>query len=250
MLSFVLVAGMASPAFAQESQVGPQVGPQEIVIPEGFSGIESAAPEDIVYDNGSPDFRTWISTSNGFLADDFILGEDATITDIHFIVDILPGFGFTGDVAAYAILADDANNPGVIIKMGVPVDFEIVPIDGENSEIWFDLEEPVPLLAGTKYWLAIDMDAAWTTTDSFIGEEAHAGTPGGSWNEPFAGFDFDLYLNFVLTSKQKLVGGELLPIDSTALILAGAQSFSWMIPVLLSGIGIGLFVVSRKSENS
>jgi len=44
------------------------------------------------------------------------------------------------------------------------------------------------------------------------------------------------------------VGGELLPIDSTALILAGAQSFSWMIPVLLSGIGIGLFVVSRKSE--
>ncbi len=44
------------------------------------------------------------------------------------------------------------------------------------------------------------------------------------------------------------VGGELLSIDSTALILAGAQSFSWMIPVLLSGIGIGLFVVSRKSE--
>ena len=47
-----------------------------------------------------------------------------------------------------------------------------------------------------------------------------------------------------------LVGGELLPIDSTALLLAGAQTFSWMIPVLLSGIGIGLFVVSRKSENS
>ena len=46
------------------------------------------------------------------------------------------------------------------------------------------------------------------------------------------------------------VGGELLPIDSTALMLAGAQSFSWMIPLVLSGIGIGLFVVSRKSENS
>jgi len=46
------------------------------------------------------------------------------------------------------------------------------------------------------------------------------------------------------------VGGEFLPIDSTALILAGAQSFSWMIPVVLSVLGIGLFVVSRKSENS
>jgi len=49
------------------------------------------------------------------------------------------------------------------------------------------------------------------------------------------------------TPEPTVVGGELLPIDSTALILAGAQSFSWMIPVILSGIGIGLFVVSRKS---
>jgi len=47
-----------------------------------------------------------------------------------------------------------------------------------------------------------------------------------------------------------LVGGELIPIETTSLILAGAQSFSWMIPVVLSGIGIGLLVVSRKSENS
>jgi len=44
------------------------------------------------------------------------------------------------------------------------------------------------------------------------------------------------------------VGGELIPIETTSLLLAGAQSFSWMIPVILSGIGIGLFVVTRKSE--
>jgi len=49
---------------------------------------------------------------------------------------------------------------------------------------------------------------------------------------------------------QQPVGGELLPIESTSLLLAGAQSFSWMIPVVLSVLGIGLFVVSRKSENS
>jgi len=51
-----------------------------------------------------------------------------------------------------------------------------------------------------------------------------------------------LFLN-----AQQVIGGILLPIETTSLILAGAQSFSWMIPVLLSGIGIGLFVVSRKS---
>jgi len=46
-----------------------------------------------------------------------------------------------------------------------------------------------------------------------------------------------------------VVGGEFLPIDSTALLLAGLQTSAiWMIPVVLSGIGIGLFAVSRKSE--
>ncbi len=46
------------------------------------------------------------------------------------------------------------------------------------------------------------------------------------------------------------VGGEIIPIETTSLILSNTQSFSWMIPVVLSGLGIGLFVVSRKSENS
>jgi len=44
------------------------------------------------------------------------------------------------------------------------------------------------------------------------------------------------------------VGGDFLQVDNTALLLAGAQSFSWMIPVVVSIAGIGLFVVSRKSE--
>jgi len=43
------------------------------------------------------------------------------------------------------------------------------------------------------------------------------------------------------------VGGELLSLDTTALLVAGAQSATWMIPVVLSVLGIGLFVF-RKSE--
>jgi len=45
------------------------------------------------------------------------------------------------------------------------------------------------------------------------------------------------------------VAGEIIPIDATSLLVAGAQSYSWMIPVVLSVLGIGLFVF-RKSENS
>jgi len=45
-----------------------------------------------------------------------------------------------------------------------------------------------------------------------------------------------------------IVGGEFLQLDTTSLLVAGAQSTTWMIPVILSAIGIGLFAVSRKSE--
>jgi len=49
---------------------------------------------------------------------------------------------------------------------------------------------------------------------------------------------------------ENVIGGKIIPIDATSLLLANTQSFSWMIPVVLSVLGIGLFVVSRKSENS
>jgi hypothetical protein len=44
-----------------------------------------------------------------------------------------------------------------------------------------------------------------------------------------------------------IVGGHGGPIDKTALLVTGAQlSASWMLPVLISAIGIGVFVVTRK----
>jgi hypothetical protein len=37
------------------------------------------------------------------------------------------------------------------------------------------------------------------------------------------------------------------PIDQSALLLAGVQSISmWMIPVILAGAGIGIFVIKRR----
>jgi len=42
------------------------------------------------------------------------------------------------------------------------------------------------------------------------------------------------------------VGGELIPIDSIMVLLAGTQmNAAWMIPVIVSGIGIAI-VIARK----
>ena len=43
------------------------------------------------------------------------------------------------------------------------------------------------------------------------------------------------------------IGGEILPIDTTALLLASTQSISmWMIPIAISAVGLGIVLVRRK----
>jgi len=47
------------------------------------------------------------------------------------------------------------------------------------------------------------------------------------------------------------VGGSMIPIDTTALLLAGVQSISmWMIPVVIACVGVSIFVVIRKNNHS
>jgi len=48
------------------------------------------------------------------------------------------------------------------------------------------------------------------------------------------------------TTKRMAVGGEFIPIDATAIVLAGSQTTAaWMIPVIVSGIGFAI-VIARK----
>jgi len=44
------------------------------------------------------------------------------------------------------------------------------------------------------------------------------------------------------------VGGQMLPIEASSLILAGAQSTTWLIPVIVSAVGIALVFGTRKSN--
>jgi len=47
--------------------------------------------------------------------------------------------------------------------------------------------------------------------------------------------------------QQAPIGGTLVPIDTTALLLASVQSISmWMIPVVAAGVAIGVFVIKRR----
>lgn len=44
----------------------------------------------------------------------------------------------------------------------------------------------------------------------------------------------------------EMIGGKTIPIESSSLLLAGAQSVTWLIPISLSIVGIGLVLVKRR----
>ncbi len=49
-----------------------------------------------------------------------------------------------------------------------------------------------------------------------------------------------------LDCPRQAVGGELIPLDTTMVLLAGTQmTMAWLIPVIVSVIGIGI-VIARK----
>ena len=107
-----------------------------------------------------------------------------------------------------------------------------------NDELVVDLGGVHPAVSGS-----VDLDTLGLT----IGET----------------YDFDLFFaerhttqsNFRIDTSIDLmqnlpVGGTSIPIDTTSLLLAGAQMTAyWLIPVIVAGAGIVLVFV-RKSENS
>jgi len=55
--------------------------------------------------------------------------------------------------------------------------------------------------------------------------------------------------SIILPPPPEFIGGSIIPVDTTSLVLAGAKTTAaWMIPVVIAGIGIGL-VVLRKFRN-
>jgi len=70
--------------------------------------------------------------------------------------------------------------------------------------------------------------------------------PNPDWEEITIQLNSDVNLVEIWTESFSFIGGELIPIDTTSLIVAGAQmNAAWMIPVIVSAIGIGI-VIARK----
>jgi hypothetical protein len=251
-LTLVLVAGLGSPAFGQVSTDPIQNG-------QVFTTSE-ANPEDIVYENGdaAQDGGYFINTNIVFF--DFELTEDVAITDYHFVLG-----EFFADIdplrpIQYIVRADNGGQPGdspvELLGTGIATNVEIEQIsDGEFGErwnVWFDFEEPIPLTANTKYWIAIQTGTLAAPADVLCNFSEPFGVGDDTWvwldgdpNQAINNGQLDCW--FQITAKDKVVGGELLPLDSTALMLAGLQSSAiWMLPILAGAAGAGAFYIKTR----
>ena len=240
-LALVLIAGLGTPAFA-DPQITQSDSPP--LTPSEISNIQTS--QNIVFDNGgAPDANagfTLINTQT--MAEDFIIDTNTLVTDFHFVS--------IGDPTnlEHTIFADAGGFPGAVLASGIPQNLVTSQI-GTSSlfEVGFDLEDPFLAEAGVQYWFGLhttnsnnDVDGAWvfSTSGGFGSGTATSTLPPTTWN--ISGLDSW----FLLSGNSPVVGGELLPIDTTALLLTGAQmNAAWMIPVIVSAIGIAI-VIARK----
>ncbi len=115
----------------------------------------------------------------------------------------------------------------------------------------FDFGSPIALTPGNLHTIEIAINDG----SSDILWLANAGNPyptGDSFSEssgiltPSTTIDLTLKTFFIEPPPDGVVGGTLIPIDATSLLLAGTQmTASWMIPVIVVGIGIAI-VIARK----
>ncbi len=249
-LALVLVAGLASPVFAQQLQ---NIQTETTEEPNRPLSDE----ENVIFDGGTADFFTAAEldlSPTTIWAEDFELTEANVLNDVH--IDVSE-FGDTAEIAQFEwfVYNDNAGSPGPLIASGIGINVHKMAIDQfDNFRYWFDLDNPVPLDADTRYWIGLrattsesPSDIFWWTTSSGFGNGCNVTTDnGGFWQNVCGGDTFQL--NLVLTGPH-IVGGELLPIDNTALVLAGIQSSTvWMFPVLAVAAGAGAFYLKVRAN--
>jgi len=232
-LALVLIAGLGSPAFAQTSFTDstPVLSSNQVFVP--------------LHGNDDQSFTGPFNQGGG----GFITAQQTTGQTFTSSVDNLVGvdlfmFEAEGSSNTVTVTIRDGDLFGAILgttNMVVNVPGTSI---GNPQAVHFDFPS-ITLVPGQTYGIQFEEPGPNTLRVAAADGDPYSGGAAFQNSAEVPDIDFGFVTYF---EEEPFVGGEFLPIESTTLLLAGAQSFSWMIPVILSGIGIGLFVVSRKSE--
>ena len=204
--------------FAVDSdEIGTGVFPANELVLGGHSG-STGAPSCISSNQPDTDFAIEITNT---------VSPPRSFDNLHYVADLDTSISnFDGLInGALAFRIDNAFSPGGC-GVNCPLFFESIAFDGvfEPGETWhFTVQDfSNPLFSA-----------------AHVGS---IGVPSGPQGDTSSGSIIEVFPDFFF------VGGTEIPIDTTPLLLAGVQSVSmWMIPVVLAGIGIGIFVIKRRN---
>jgi len=232
-LALVLIAGLGTPAFAQilgssttssSTVFTPTHGNVDQSFTGPFSQLGSVEPAFI------PSGQTFTPTASNLIGVDVFVGS----------------FFGGGGIGTLTVNVWDSNQPGVGNLLGSStVNIDTTGTDFLNPiTVHLDFS-PIPIVPGNIHALQFivgDPNDTLEASCDFSGQ-TDAYTGGIAWQGvliPDCDFGFVTYFGDV-------VGGELLPIDSTALMLAGLQSSAiWMLPVLAGAAGVGAYYIKTR----
>lgn len=242
-LSLVLITGMSAPAFAVEMRT--------TVSEPVTESVTILSHDDVIYENGLPVLGGgWVFTGFAAAAEDFTFEEDAVVTDFHFVSHEADGFP-TAQPIQWFIFDDGGSQPGNLLASGSAVNFEREEIISGFASISFDLDAPFPADGGVQYWIVIYAPEGtfqgWDESETGNGDFACVTievppTKDSEWT-------CDGHSFFQLTGNPNTVSGELLSLDTTALLIAGLTSSAiWFVPALAAIAGTGIYLIKLRKN--
>jgi len=151
---------------------------------------------------------------------------------------IVDAQGIFGEIFESASGTQSYENPGTAITLAFK---QALGFNGQ----WLDSAYNLGLDSSLD---GIPHTANTITIGWFTGNPNFQGGPDESW----AIDNIEIILNgiddpFCIPPDDDIIGGEFLPIDSTALLLAGLQSSAiWMLPLLAGAAGVGAYYIKTR----
>jgi len=164
-----------------------------------------------------------------------ILGYDCDDDSDH------PAVGVAGACDVNLLNSDDINLVHSTADMPVTYTSEITDTDGDWARQVTTLVSVSGMATNNPFLITDYVDnpsaSAGTLDLNHISKFTFTFVP----EDPETDYDIDL-----IEVTMEMVGGEMFPVDTTALLLAGVElNVIWILPAI-AAIGIGAFIVSRK----
>lgn len=174
------------------------------------------AEAEVIFDNGGPDQQSGSEFTQWVQSEDFMVGQPPVnlmfvqpailLTDCHFWT--IEGYGTNSGgnlwdgTLEYWVFADNGGAPGAIIDSGfgqniVRTGTGVIVLESYNEFVYdFDMEQPVPLVAGSTYWLGLHLASDYIDRDEIYWETTNQGLGAfGSTGNESEGGTFDNWFN-------------------------------------------------------